>query len=141
MRKLLLVLFLCSLASTAFAKVEIWKCDFDENGKYDSDPNASYTIDDMFDTDQIIKIDTKKPTIEFRITGKWFSFSDLKREIENDMVFNNYKYNDKDMNISIDVTSNSQNKTGNILIDLLTQTLFFIEHKAQDVLKISCIDF
>ena len=57
MKKLLLVLFLCSLTSNALAKVEMWECDGD------------YSRWDYY------KIDTDIPTVYIRVNGKWLDTS------------------------------------------------------------------
>ena len=49
MRKLLLAIFLLSISSNAFAKVEIWEC---ENGSWN-------------------KIDTSIPMVYYRHNGQW----------------------------------------------------------------------
>ena len=55
MRKLLLVLFLCSLASNALAKVEAWKCT----------PNKEYYSPVLY------KINLEVPVVYVRAEGKW----------------------------------------------------------------------
>tara|TARA_R110000803_G_scaffold56064_1_gene113207 strand:+ start:148 stop:507 length:360 start_codon:yes stop_codon:yes gene_type:complete len=55
MRKLLLLLFLCSLTSNALAKVEMWECDLYDNGSH-------------YD---FIKIDTDIPQVWIRKEGLW----------------------------------------------------------------------
>ena len=57
MRKLLLVLFLFTLSSNAFAKVEIWECDGD------------YSNWDYY------KIDTDIPTVYIRKNSRWIDIS------------------------------------------------------------------
>jgi hypothetical protein len=57
MRKLLFVLFLCSLASNALAKVEMWECDGD------------YSTWDYY------KIDTDIPTVYIRKNSRWIDIS------------------------------------------------------------------
>jgi len=54
MRKLLLLLFLCSLTSNALAKVEIWKCGPDNNG---------VTV--------YMKLHTEPAKIYYRVAGQW----------------------------------------------------------------------
>ena len=64
MRKLLLVLFLCSLASNALAEVEIWECD-GAHSKWD-----------------YYKIDTDIPTVYIRYNSKWIDISNASELLE-----------------------------------------------------------
>ena len=61
MRKLLLVLFLFSLTSNALAKVEGWKCTYDE-GKH---PPSLY------------KINLEVPVVHVRMEGEWVDMEEF----------------------------------------------------------------
>ena len=99
MKKLLLVLFLCSLTSNALAKVEIWKCPR-------NNANSRY-----------YKIDTSIPYIHFRGRGEWHSWSDEYFEFE---------YIEDD---SIHMINNLKKANGNFgrvyTYDLVTKQLHF----------------
>ena len=106
MRKLLLVLFLCSLASNALAKVEIWECD-----------NAEY-----------IKIDTGIPTVYIRVNGKWLdtSIASDMQELGEDQVHDYliFKYARKHDSIFI-YKPDSDEYIG--VVDLFTKEVFDVE--------------
>ena len=63
MKKILLILFLCSLVSgTAFAKVEIWECEIVKSGNM---------RDLSIFSKKYFKLDTKGPALFLRKKGKW----------------------------------------------------------------------
>ncbi len=105
MRKLLLLLFLFSLSSNAFAKVEIWECD----GKY-------------------WKIDSGIPKVYVRYNGKWLDLSKASdmQELDEDpehkyLVF---KYASKHDSIFI-YKPDSEEYIG--VVDLFTKEIFQIK--------------
>ena len=99
MRKLLLVLFLCTLSSSALAKVEIWLC------------NSMYGID-------VYKLDTTEPlNISQRINKNWKKLwtSGQRPEVENIIYDPHHK--------NIRIIYNIEQDKKEILFDLVARDL------------------
>ena len=108
MRKLLLVLFLCSLASNAFAKEEIWHCDMNQDQKYEGGTDEG--------KDMIVKLDLDTPMLYARMPGQW-------NKVFSDDEFPKYTYNKGQDNLTITTHNSSTKESGKFIFDLLTKTL------------------